>query len=132
MIPGKSLLIQQDYNHAWHPYIHLSMEVLRPAFEVVVPSEHASRFYFYKEQASASLIKEAILLDFDAAQVNEMFERVIREADTKNKLLMRITNVQALRSYGYHDDADRRAADIFKDHDLNVLGGWSKILAPDG
>lgn len=35
LIPGQSLLIQQDYVHAWHPYIHTTMGYLAHYFEPV-------------------------------------------------------------------------------------------------
>ena len=33
LIPGHSLVVHQDYVHAFHPYIHVSMELLNDCFE---------------------------------------------------------------------------------------------------
>lgn len=44
LIPGHSVLIQQDYFHAWHPYIHIGMEYLAEEFELLddrVPHQSA-------------------------------------------------------------------------------------------
>jgi hypothetical protein len=40
LIPGRSLIVQQDYYHAWHPYIHIAMERLKIYFELVDPWVH--------------------------------------------------------------------------------------------
>ena len=35
LIPGRSILIHQDYYHCWHPYIHIEMEYLADEFELL-------------------------------------------------------------------------------------------------
>jgi hypothetical protein len=35
LIPEKTVVIQQDFYHCWHPHIHISMEYLREYFEMV-------------------------------------------------------------------------------------------------
>lgn len=60
LIPGKSIIIQQDYIHPWNPYIHASMGFLDEYFEAVGPVLFSTMVY---------LLKKAIpedLLAFDA------------------------------------------------------------------
>ena len=35
LIPGRSLVVQQDYHHPWLPHVHTSMEYLHDYFEIV-------------------------------------------------------------------------------------------------
>jgi hypothetical protein len=35
LIPGHSIVIQQDFYHCWHPYIHLTMQYLKDYFEII-------------------------------------------------------------------------------------------------
>lgn len=35
LIPGHSVVVQQDYYHCWHPYIHIGMEYLAEEFELL-------------------------------------------------------------------------------------------------
>jgi hypothetical protein len=35
LVPGKSIVIHQDYYHCWHPYIHYSMEFLCDEFALI-------------------------------------------------------------------------------------------------
>lgn len=37
LIPGRSIVVQQDYHHPWLPYIHVTMEYLQDYFEIVEP-----------------------------------------------------------------------------------------------
>jgi hypothetical protein len=36
LIPNRSIIIHQNYIHAWHPYIHISMELLKDYFEPIL------------------------------------------------------------------------------------------------
>jgi hypothetical protein len=35
LMPGRSIVIHQDYFHCWHPYIHVGMEYLADSFELI-------------------------------------------------------------------------------------------------
>src|SRR5262249_11477228 len=35
LVPGRSLVIHQDFFHCWHPHIHITMEALSDYFEVL-------------------------------------------------------------------------------------------------
>jgi len=44
LIPGRSIIVQQDYCHCWHPYIHIAMEYLSEELELLddhVPHQSA-------------------------------------------------------------------------------------------
>lgn len=49
LIPGKSIVIQQDYVHAWHPYIHTTMGYLAEYFEPVGHVEYNSFVFLLKK-----------------------------------------------------------------------------------
>jgi predicted O-methyltransferase YrrM len=50
LIPGHSLVIQQDFYFCWHPYIHITMEFFKDYFEVIDRRLDQSRLYFYKKK----------------------------------------------------------------------------------
>jgi hypothetical protein len=57
LIPGKSLLLHQDYYFCWLPFIHIAMQYLSHRFEIVdrfIPS--ASRLYMLKDALTSSEI----------------------------------------------------------------------------
>lgn len=131
LIPGESMLIQQDYNHPWHPYIHLSMEVLKPCVDILVKSEDASRFYLYKSAPSEDLMAEALSLDYDAKQIGEAFAAIVSDAEENKKFLMHVTHVQALRTYGFHEEANAAVDDLRTQFPETHITSWAKILTPE-
>jgi hypothetical protein len=60
LIPGRSLVIQQDFYHCWHPYIHITMEALAPFFEIVDEHiQHQSRLYLCTKEIPSEEIAKA-------------------------------------------------------------------------
>ncbi len=108
MIPGESLLIQQDFHHAWHPYIHLAMEVLAPCFDTLVAGEAASRFYICREIPSATLLKQALELDFDAKDIMDAYDAI--QARSGRSDLLQLARVKALVDAGFREEAQSTAA----------------------
>ena len=56
LIPEKSIIIQQDFLHVWHPYIQWTMELLKPYFEIEASLVDASRVYRLKTEIPRSEI----------------------------------------------------------------------------
>jgi hypothetical protein len=78
LIPGVSLLIQQDFYQAWHPYIHASMVLLDPYFELVDPFvEGASRVWQLKQSIPTSALAVAADPARPADETLELLDRAI-------------------------------------------------------
>ena len=60
LIPGRSLLIQQDFMGVWLPHINWCMEYLKEYFEIVDPECGPSRVYLLKEAIPQSLIDTVV------------------------------------------------------------------------
>ena len=50
LIPGKSVIVHQDYTHPWNPYIHATMGYLDDYFEVIGPVWFNSMVYLLKKE----------------------------------------------------------------------------------
>lgn len=124
MLPGASLLIQQDYNHVWHPYIHLAMEVLAPCFETLVADEGASRFYLCRELPSTSLMEEALTLDFDAKQINEAYAGIVNRSRPRFRRMLQVAHVKALSDAGFADEAERVANELICSFSEGAAPAW--------
>lgn len=57
LIPGKSVLVQQDYTHPWNPYIHATMGFLDDYFEVIGPVLFSSMVYLLKKEIPLSMLE---------------------------------------------------------------------------
>jgi hypothetical protein len=65
LIPKHSLVIQQDFFHCWHPYIHVTMEVLSDHFQVIDPHiQWCSRLYRYSSELSQADIDKVAAYRF--------------------------------------------------------------------
>lgn len=67
LIPGKSIVIQQDYVHAWHPYIHTTMGYLADYFEPVGHVEYNSFVFLLKKSIPQDVLDVDI---YDVAPVD--------------------------------------------------------------
>ena len=60
MIPGKSVLIQQDYVHAWHPYIHTTMGYLAEYFEPIGIAWYSSFVFLLKKKIPREILNNNV------------------------------------------------------------------------
>jgi hypothetical protein len=59
LIPGKSILLQQDYNDHSCPWVNLTMEYFTEFFEVVA-DDIATRAYFFKSAIPENMIRRSL------------------------------------------------------------------------
>ena len=119
LIPGESVVIQQDYHHPYHPYIHVAMEVLEEYFQVLISQEGGSRVYLVKEIPPLSIINELIDYSYDAQTLNTIFERIVIKSPESERALLRLANVIALVQRSFRADALQKAIDLMSQLDEN-------------
>lgn len=59
LVPGHSIVVQQDYHHAHLPYIHAAMEYLRDYFELVEPKIDDSAVFLNTRPIPPELLRYA-------------------------------------------------------------------------
>jgi hypothetical protein len=74
LIAGRSIVIQQDYHHAWLPHLHVAMEYLAPYFELVAPIVDFSAVFRLKRPIPADELARAAALDFSPAEQIALME----------------------------------------------------------
>lgn len=77
LISGESIVIQQDFYHPWHPYIHVVMTFLTDYFDVVVPSAGCTRAYRLIREIPAQLLERAIAYDFSNDEIVSLLAQMI-------------------------------------------------------
>ncbi|MGE0142515.1 MAG: class I SAM-dependent methyltransferase [Planctomycetota bacterium] len=77
LIPGKSLVIHQDYHHPWHPYIHVTMEYLGESFRLVEPRADGSAVFFLRAPLDPEALRRAIEFDFTREEILQLLARAI-------------------------------------------------------
>lgn len=59
LIPGWSVVVQQDYHHPWLPYVHTSMECLHEYFELVEPKVDDSAAFLLRRPIPGEALRVA-------------------------------------------------------------------------
>jgi hypothetical protein len=78
LIPGRSIIIQQDFYHCWHPYIHATMEALRDHVEIFDPWVHTSRIYLVKREITRKDAERTICI-IESEQLSLLDSLISRE-----------------------------------------------------
>lgn len=76
LIPGRSIVIQQDFNHPWSPWIPIGMQWLAPWFEII-GEEASSRIYLLKERIPWERLNTQLRIELSLAQKIELLEASI-------------------------------------------------------
>jgi hypothetical protein len=77
LVPGRSVVVQQDYVHEWLPWIHITMQLLEGFVErvTVVPGAPSVVFRCTRKISSADL--PPVLRDLPADRLEDLFDRAV-------------------------------------------------------
>jgi hypothetical protein len=77
LVPGRSVVVQQDYIHEWLPWIHITMQLLERCFEraAVVPRSPSVVFRCTRAVATADLPHH--LRDIPDGRLEQLFDQAI-------------------------------------------------------
>ncbi|MGN6189347.1 MAG: hypothetical protein ACTHOE_10635 [Conexibacter sp.] len=144
LVPGRSVLIQQDYVHGMLPWIHITMELLGDAVERVADIS-GSRVYAVTGALSAERLAEVLPLGerVSPEHQREAMAQALADAwgDTRGMVLLAYANL--LRAQGelaragallehveaHYADAHAVAFDAEKTREVLERCGWAPALA---
>lgn len=113
LVPGKSFVIHQDYFHCWHPYIHVGMEYLADAFEVVdeyVP--HQSRVWRLAAPIPSEKLARVQAYDFSKEERLALLDRLVANTQPHLRPMMETVRVWQIALDGDREMAWREIARI--------------------
>jgi hypothetical protein len=106
LVEGRSIVVQQDWHHAWLPHIVVTQEAFSPYFEVLESRISDTASFRYVSTVSAALLRKAVAWDFSAdEQICLMNQAVSRFASYGREAFVQLAAVELLRSLGRIDDA---------------------------
>jgi len=77
LVPGRSVVVQQDYVHEWLPWIHITMQLLDSCFErIEVIQGSPSVVYGCTRQVKSSQLPEH-LRDLPERRLEELFDQAV-------------------------------------------------------
>jgi Flp pilus assembly protein TadD len=77
LVPGGSVVVHQDYHHPWLPWLHVAMEFLSDAFELVAPRVDSSAVFALRRPLLAGELQRASDYAFSAEEQLQLMARAI-------------------------------------------------------
>ena len=93
LIPGRSLVVQQDYHHPWLPHIHVVMEYLADYFELVVPRLDDSAVFRSRDTIPAAMLKRAMAYDFTPVEELQLMDRAVARLPPTGRTLVELARI---------------------------------------
>lgn len=130
LIPGHSVILQQDYFHCWHPYIHITMEFLADEVELVddhIPHQTAA----WRLVKPIPREKQQRLAAYDLTKQERMalLARLIAKASPTIRPMIEVVRIWQMCLDGDKDTARREIERLKSSHDLPKMGELWAIQA---
>ncbi len=94
LVPGRSVVVHQDYHHCWHPYIHIGMEYLDEEFELVDEHvAHQSRLWRLVRPIPIEKIKRLAAYDFTQGERMDLLDRLVLKAPASSRPMTEIVRL---------------------------------------
>lgn len=145
LVPGASVVIQQDYYHTIEPRILVGMEFLSPYFEIPIPRVDWSAVFFCREAIPPEVIARLVSDDFTPEERLSLIDKAIARlapADRHNALLARSlgidtnedleTLLQGVEEIEGVFPAATRAEELWRERlkmNIEMRHGWNLVQA---
>lgn len=91
LVPGRSIVIQQDYHHCWHPAIHVTMEHLAGEFvELDELIEYQSRLWLLDRPIPAEKIRRLAQHDLGAEERLALLDQLVERSSPRSRPMMEV------------------------------------------
>ena len=93
LMPGISLVIQQDYHHPWLPHIHVTMEYLAEYFELVAPRVDDSAVFLLRKAIPPTVLARAIRYDFTYQERLQLMDKAILRLAPEDRFYVKVARI---------------------------------------
>jgi len=91
LVPGRSVIVQQDFHHCWHPAIHVAMEFLAEELvELDELIEHQSRLWLLDRPIPAEKIRRLAGRELGAAERLALLDRLVERSSPRSRAMMEV------------------------------------------
>jgi tetratricopeptide (TPR) repeat protein len=117
LIPGHSVVIQQDFFHCWHPHIHITMEALEPYFEILDRRiDYTSRLYRCTKAIPPAALEEAACYSYSPEERLTMLDAIAGKEVGDLQAMIEVVTMWQLALDGNNALLERRQADLLRRH----------------
>jgi len=111
LIPGRSMVVQQDYFHCWHPYIHIGMEFLDEEFDLVDEHvAHQSRVWRLARPIPPEKIARLAAYDLGREERMALLDRLIEKSSPFSRPMNEVVRLWQMCLDGDQDKAEAEFA----------------------
>jgi predicted O-methyltransferase YrrM len=122
-------LIQQDFHHAYHPYIHVVMEYLSEYFVITHSKVSASRVYRLLRHVPDSIFQRVCEYDFSKEECLTFMRSCVQKSPPEEQALLRICEIRLQVELECFDLAESFIKLFLADYRANPA--FEKWLAPE-
>ena len=122
LVPGESVVIQQDYVHEWCPWLHITMELLGDAFEFAGSLPYATAVFVPTRAISRDEIPANLREELDDETKLELFDRAARRFAGEDLGIIQLARAALLADMG-----DPAAGVALVDRTLAEHGGHERV-----
>jgi hypothetical protein len=112
LVPGHSVIVQQDFSHYYTYWIHLIMYRFREYFEAVYDVPHSASLAFkYKKQIPDEELKKTYsLASFDTDEINAAFSYSASLVAPEKSAIILLAKIRAMTDFGTEIEKDSMIA----------------------
>lgn len=129
LIPGHSIVVQQDYHHPWLPHVHSTMELLHDYFDLVEAKCDDSAVFRLTRPVPAGILTAAASTTLPAAQRIALIDAAIQRLPPTARRHVALARAYLIgQAHGY--DAMRVALQDAESHPADSADqSWERYLA---
>jgi hypothetical protein len=116
LIPGVSVIIQQDYVHEWLPWIHITMEWFKDYFSIYDYFGGGSVVFVLQKKIPANLLSEFSLKDISATSQIALMNQAIQQAPSIYQGVLKLPKVRLLKDLGFAKEARLLLEEVSKEY----------------
>jgi hypothetical protein len=132
LIPGHSVVIQQDLVHEWLPYLHITMGLFADSFELIDSVPFCSAVYLNTRAISITRIPNSLRDELSAERKLELFDRAAAPFTGEDRGVIECSRAVLLADLGRHADAAAHLAAVVSrnpgsdrvQHVGRTVGSW--------
>jgi hypothetical protein len=112
LIPGCSVVIQQDYVHEWTPWLHITMELLGDTFTFIGSLPFASAVFVARRSIGRDELPRDLRRELSSADQVKLFDRSASRFRGGEREVVECARVFLLNELGRHKEAREHLAKI--------------------
>lgn len=115
LIPGKSIVIQQDFCSAQCPWIHITMQKLRKYFTYIDSPEGGSICYLFKEKIPSEIINSELFYSTPVNEGQHLFQTIQSDILGWYNICIKLAEVQYIAITGDRNRAKSMFEQVLND-----------------